>query len=211
MWVESYSVKSLRLISFFHSAQFLGESCNSFCTSIVYSFLLPSRIPWYGCTIVCWIIHLLKDIWANSGFWSIYVQVFISEGEVPKGANELLKNIFFLSFFRERGKEGERKGEKHGCTRDTLIGCLSYTPNWEPGPQARHMPWLGIEPATSVHWATPARAKWTFNAVHKSRVMFGVILHWIAFSPFIQSAVRFRVGLPPSSPWPWACVNFQTD
>ena len=43
------------------------------------------------------------------------------------------------------------------------------TPNWGPGPQPRHVPWLGIKLATflfagqrSVHWATPARATPTF-------------------------------------------------
>ena len=38
-------------------------------------------------------------------------------------------------------------------------------PSWEPSPPPRHVPWLGIEPATfqftdrcSIHWATPAQA-----------------------------------------------------
>ena len=46
------------------------------------------------------------------------------------------------------------------CERDTWICCFPHTPNLGP--------WLGIKPATfrfigehSVHWATPARAKWT--------------------------------------------------
>ena len=29
-----------------------------------------------------------------------------------------------------------------------MYGCLSYAPYWGPGPQRRHMPWLGIEPVT---------------------------------------------------------------
>ena len=59
------------------------------------------------------------------------------------------------------GREGEREGEKHQC----IVTYLSHTPNWGPGPQPRHVPWLGIEPVTlwfigpcSIHWATPARA-----------------------------------------------------
>ena len=59
----------------------------------------------------------------------------------------------FKRFFFSREKEGEKQ-----------IGCLLHTPNWGPGPQRRHMPWLGIEPANfqssgwhSIHWATPAR------------------------------------------------------
>ena len=51
------------------------------------------------------------------------------------------------------------------CVRDTSFGCLSHAPSWRPGLQPRHVPRLGIEPATfwfsgrhSIHWATPARA-----------------------------------------------------
>ena len=46
-----------------------------------------------------------------------------------------------------------------------MCGCLLHAPYWEPGPQPRHLPWLGIELVTfwlagqySIHWATPARA-----------------------------------------------------
>ena len=45
------------------------------------------------------------------------------------------------------------------------VGFLLCTPNWGPGSQPRHVPWLGIEPVTlwftgwhSIYWATPARA-----------------------------------------------------
>ena len=56
----------------------------------------------------------------------------------------------YLFIFRERGGEGEgrRQGEKHQCFRDTSIGCLSHSPNWEPGPQPSHVPWLEIKPVT---------------------------------------------------------------
>ena len=44
-----------------------------------------------------------------------------------------LSFLFFLSSpedmvvdFRERGRKGEREGEKHRCERDTSIGCLLY-------------------------------------------------------------------------------------
>ena len=41
------------------------------------------------------------------------------------------KNFFFILFiFRERGREGDTEGEKHGCERDTSIGCLSHARNW---------------------------------------------------------------------------------
>ena len=40
-----------------------------------------------------------------------------------------LLKIFIYLLLRERGTEGERKGEKHQCVRDTLIVCLSHSPN----------------------------------------------------------------------------------
>ena len=62
-------------------------------------------------------------------------------------------------------REGRREGGKHQCMKDTLTGCFSHTPSQRPGPQPRHVPWLGIEPTTlcfsgqhSIHWATSARA-----------------------------------------------------
>ena len=72
----------------------------------------------------------------------------------------ILLFCFNISFIFREGEGGrKREGETSMC------GCLSHTPHWEPGPQPRHVPWLGIEPAThwltgwhSIHWATPARA-----------------------------------------------------
>ena len=29
-----------------------------------------------------------------------------------------------------------------------MCGCLSHGPHWGPGPQPRHLPWLGIKPET---------------------------------------------------------------
>ena len=65
--------------------------------------------------------------------------------------------FYFLFLDRGKGRENERE--------TSMCGCLSCTPYWRPGLQPRHVPWLGIEPATlwftgwlSIHWATPARA-----------------------------------------------------
>ena len=59
------------------------------------------------------------------------------------------------------GKEKERKGEIHQC----MVGCSLSAPYWGPGPQPRHVSWLGIKLVTlwfagqcSIHRATPARA-----------------------------------------------------
>ena len=67
---------------------------------------------------------------------------------------------FYLFIFREgEGKEKERE-------RNSMCGCLLHTPYWGHGPQPRHVPRLGTEPATfwfagpcSIHWATAARAR----------------------------------------------------
>ena len=40
----------------------------------------------------------------------------------------------------ERGKEGEREGEKHRCVGETSIGYLSHTPNGAPGLKPRYVP-----------------------------------------------------------------------
>ena len=47
-----------------------------------------------------------------------------------------------------------------------MCDCHSHAPYWGPGPQPRHVPWLGIKPVTfwfagrhSIHRATPARAQ----------------------------------------------------
>ena len=67
--------------------------------------------------------------------------------------------FLLLLIFREREREGEREGEKHQC-----VVASRAPPTGGPGPHPRHVPWLGIEPATlwfagrhSIHWATPAR------------------------------------------------------
>ena len=68
---------------------------------------------------------------------------------------------FYVFIFRERGTEGERKGEKHQCARETWICCPSHTSYRGPDLQPRHVPWLVTFLSTgqpSIHWATPARA-----------------------------------------------------
>ena len=53
------------------------------------------------------------------------------------------KDFIYSHVERGEGKEErerEREREKHRHARGTLIGCLSHTPNWGPGPQPRHFP-----------------------------------------------------------------------
>ena len=70
----------------------------------------------------------------------------------------ILKNICIYFIFRERGRKGEREGEKHQC-----VVASHMCPHWGPCLQPRHVSWLGSELATlwfagrhSIHWATPA-------------------------------------------------------
>ena len=71
-----------------------------------------------------------------------------------------------------------------------MCGRLSCAPYRGPGPQPRHVPWLGIEPATlrftgwhSIHWDTPARAViWLFDNSYPRSVKWYliVVLIWIS-------------------------------
>ena len=72
-------------------------------------------------------------------------------------SNLFFPQRFYLFIFRERGREGEREGEKHQCARETLIGCSLHALSQRPAeyPQLRHVPWLGIELVTSVWGMMP--------------------------------------------------------
>ena len=50
------------------------------------------------------------------------------------------ERFIFLFALREKGREGEREGEKQPCVRDVLISCLLCAPCWGPGLQPRHVP-----------------------------------------------------------------------
>ena len=53
----------------------------------------------------------------------------------PWVAGSMTRSLGFISptflflIFREKGREGDRKGKKHQCERDTLAGFLPYTPS----------------------------------------------------------------------------------
>ena len=65
----------------------------------------------------------------------------------------------FIYLFLERGREGEREGEKHHCvvaSRAPPTGDLAYNPGMCPGNRTGKL----LSAAWgSVHQATPARAK----------------------------------------------------
>ena len=89
--------------------------------------------------------------------------------------------FFFKSIIFREGKAG-REGEKHQCV------IASHTPpHWRPGQQPRHVPWLGIEPATlwfidwhSIHWATSARAVFVLKLWSSCYFSAKKILHWFS-------------------------------
>ena len=72
------------------------------------------------------------------------------------GNNNLVSILyFFFLIFRQRGREGEREGEKRQCV---------VAPYWGPGLPPRHVPWLEIQRVTlwfagwhSIYWAAPGR------------------------------------------------------
>ena len=73
-------------------------------------------------------------------------------------SQHIFKKILFILFFRERGRERERAGEKHWCVVASWApptGDLSRNPGMCPDRESNHLLFAGRH---SVHWATPARA-----------------------------------------------------
>ena len=136
---------------------------------------------------------------------------------LPKSSQNIL--IFISLEWRTWGRFAGSRGNSNfwkDCmffregsgVRETLISWLSYTPNWVPGPQPRHVPWLGIEPATfwftgqhSSHWATPDTRrgcltvfpKWLYDftyplAVYEGSSLCTFFCTWY-FSVFLIKAI----------------------
>ena len=100
-------------------------------------------------------------------------------------AREFLKTIFiYLFIFRARGKGRRKRGRE-----TSMCSCLLRASHWRPGLQPRHVPRLGIEPATlwfthwhSIHWTTPAGAvSFMFNFIQRPLLLvkstMGASLH----------------------------------
>ena len=54
----------------------------------------------------------------------------------PSSSSSSFFNIY-LFIFGERGREGEREGEKYQCERETLTGCLFHAPHPGAEPTTR--------------------------------------------------------------------------
>ena len=91
---------------------------------------------------------------------------------------------FYLFIFREKGRKGEREGEKYWCERDTLISCLLHT-------------WLGTWLA---HQACVLTGNWTSDLwghrlalnplSHTNQVRFYIKINKLMF-PLIRSCYYF--------------------
>ena len=81
------------------------------------------------CESACFSLGSLNWVFANRGekwLWAYFVFYF---------SFIIFLKILFLFL-------GEGMGEEGGDT--SMCGCLSHIPHWGPGPQPRHVPWLGI-------------------------------------------------------------------
>ena len=125
---------------------------------------LVNNSIYFAMDFLGWSIGLISFTgWLNFFFFlffNVHI-VIICIHQWLKSLNYFLK-IFYLFIFRKRGWEGERERETW------MYGCVLCAPYWGVGLQPRHVPWLGIKPATPwfagrclIHWATPTSAKMT--------------------------------------------------
>ena len=104
-------------------------------------------VKWYH-IVVLTCISLMTN---NSGHFCMCVLVFCIPSLRKKIYSDPLPIFlerFYLFIFRERGREGDREGEKHHGVRETSICFLLHAPRQGPCPQPKHVPWLGIELVT---------------------------------------------------------------
>ena len=110
---------------------------------------------------------------------------------------------FYLFIFRERGRRRGR--EKHRCSRETLMGCLSHNPNWGPGPWPRHGPWLGIWP--TIFWFMGQHFNQLSNASQGNWVVFYYWVVWVLYIFWVS--VPFQIhNLQIFSSVPWLVFHF---
>ena len=125
---------------------------------------------------VCFvIISLWFCFWVLNSYLELNILVFLK------------KDCIYLFIFRERGRQGRRKGDVRQCV------FAFMHPHWGPGPPPRPVPWLGIKLVTlwfigwlSIHWATPARTKqssFLISNLFASGLAFQLIL-WNSWSVF---------------------------
>ena len=127
----------------------------------------PYTAQIFFCILLCFYLSWNNKTWLPKMLAS--TSIFNIKIAIQKFTN--FKKFFFRFYlFLKRGEGRERETSMCGCLLCTPYLCTLY---WGPGPQPRHVPWLGVEPVTlwfigwrSIHWATPARAfnEFFFNA-----------------------------------------------
>ena len=93
---------------------------------------------------------------------------------------QLLKEILLI--FSERGREGEREGEKHWCEERTLIGCLLYTPG--PGTEGTTQAWALTGNQTVDLWLCRMTGQ---GSVLFFWLLSNSNLHWATYCKFTHS------------------------
>ena len=150
---------------------FLCVSGPSLCTSVMYILkfdrncqnILQSSCTFYTanqqCRSISYSYIILKINLTEENCPFILIYIYFMNGKVEYLCLSIFKR-FYLFIFRERGREGKKRGRE-----TSTCGCLLWTPNWGSGPQPRRVPWLGIELMIfwfvgwcPTHWATPVRA-----------------------------------------------------
>ena len=95
-----------------------------------------------------------------------------------------------------------------------MCSCLSCAPSWGPGPQPRHVPWLGIKPVhrwftgpCAIHWAPPARVIcWLFSFFFLILIFYCYSITVVClFSPSLHPTPAEHTSLPHLHPPPWFC------
>ena len=86
-----------------------------------------------------------------------------------------------------------------------MCGCLLHAPSQGPGPQPRHVPQVGIEPATlwfegqySIYWATPAKAHqidFKGQSLSVSSLFFSIPIQMLFWTKYMFQLNCFTPGL----------------
>ena len=96
----------------------------------------------------------------------------------------------------------------------SMCGCLSCVPHQEPGPQPRHVAWLGIKPAT---WRFPGRCSIHGQKTKTINMMRGTL--WQSPHLPFSASLHHHLQLPLQLQWtsltfsyvPWCFWWHSTD
>ena len=145
----------------------------------LYSYLLMVVLPFHRLKP----FSVLGTVWLSQREGSGDLEPCLGSAGLPHLSKLFTLSFFFpkiLFIFRERGREGEREGEKHWCVRETSISCLSHAqPRTWPATQVCAL--TGNQTSDLLvwgtmlnPWTTPARAKlFTLQALVSSSVKRG--------------------------------------